>query len=63
MIYSLFQQGVIPAPDKDIRGQAPARIHTPTVIPAQAGILHHHVIPAKAGIQGLKDMDSGSSPE
>ena len=29
---------VIPAPDKDIRGQAPAGIQPAAVIPAKAGI-------------------------
>jgi hypothetical protein len=32
------EKSVIPAPDKDIRGQAPSGIHPNAVIPAQAGI-------------------------
>ena len=35
---------VIPAPDKYFRGQAPAGIYTPTVIPAKAGIYNYIIL-------------------
>ena len=33
-----LEKKIIPTPDRYIRGQTPAGIHTPTVIPAKAGI-------------------------